>query len=117
MVNENHFQFDRKSFFHFWKTIYSFKNRKSFSKIILFILARMFNIRLPESDSSRNPSGTKIRQWEYCQRRNPATSGHRRRMPADQIPIESCRNSAMVKNRPDLAKMAGIRPNLTKSSH
>jgi hypothetical protein len=41
MVNENHFQFDRKTFFNFWKTIYGFK---SFSEIKLFVLARTFDI-------------------------------------------------------------------------
>jgi len=46
MVNENHFQFDRKSILNFWKTIYSFKNRKSFCGFILFILAGMF-VRIP----------------------------------------------------------------------
>jgi hypothetical protein len=51
-----------------------------------------------------------IRLPEYCRRRNPTTSGHRLRMPADQI-------SAMVRSRPDLAKVAGsdrIRPDLAK---
>jgi hypothetical protein len=36
-------------------------------------------------------------------------------MLADQILAESGRNPAMVKSRPDLAKMAGIRLNLTGS--
>jgi hypothetical protein len=44
MVNENHFRFDRKSFFNFWKTIYGFKNRKSFFEIILFVLSCTFDI-------------------------------------------------------------------------
>jgi hypothetical protein len=42
IVNKNNFQFDRKSLFNFWKTIYSFQNRKLFSKFKLFILARTF---------------------------------------------------------------------------
>jgi hypothetical protein len=42
MVNENHFQFDRKSLFNFLKTIYESKNRKSFSEFKLFILAHTF---------------------------------------------------------------------------
>jgi hypothetical protein len=42
MVNGNHFQFDCKSLFNFWKTIYGFKNHKSFSKFKLFILVGTF---------------------------------------------------------------------------
>jgi hypothetical protein len=84
MVNENHFRFDRKSFFNFWKTIYGFKNCKSFPKL--------------------NSSSFYARLMSDC--RNPATSGHRRQMSMDQIP-------AMVRSRSDLAKMAGIRPDLT----
>jgi hypothetical protein len=42
MVNGNHLQFDRKSFFNFWKTIYDFQNSKSFFKIKLFVLTRTF---------------------------------------------------------------------------
>jgi hypothetical protein len=42
MVNGNHFQFDLKSFFNFWKTIYGFENYKSFSEFKLFILAGTF---------------------------------------------------------------------------
>jgi hypothetical protein len=38
------------------------------------------------------------------------TSGHRHRMPADQIPAETGWNPAMVRSRPDLAKMARIQP-------
>jgi hypothetical protein len=49
MVNENHFRFDRKTFFNFWKTIYCFKNRKSLFEIKLFVLASTFDIRLPKS--------------------------------------------------------------------
>jgi hypothetical protein len=42
MVNGNHFQFDRKRLFNFWKTIYGFKNRKSFFELKLFIFACTF---------------------------------------------------------------------------
>jgi hypothetical protein len=42
MVNGNHFQFDRKIFFNFWKTIYGFENRKSFFGFKFFTLMRMF---------------------------------------------------------------------------
>jgi hypothetical protein len=42
MVNKNHLQFDHKSFFNFWKTIYGFKNCKPFSRFKLFIIARKF---------------------------------------------------------------------------
>jgi hypothetical protein len=38
IVNENYFQFDCKSLFNFWETIYC----KSFSEFKLFILAGMF---------------------------------------------------------------------------
>jgi hypothetical protein len=69
MVNENHFRFDRKSFFNFWKTIYSFKNRKSFFEIKLFVLALTFDIRLSESG---NGWSSKFRPGQ-----NPASSGHR----------------------------------------
>jgi len=116
MVNENYFWFDRKNFFNFWKTIYGFKNCKSFSEIILFVFSRTFDIRLSEFGNSRlsqsrrhrNPAtsgfrnnvGPGIRPSEYCRRRNPATSGHRRWMPADQILVESGRNPAMVRSRP-----------------
>jgi hypothetical protein len=64
MVDENHFRFDRKTFFNFWKTIYGFKNCKSFSEIKLSILVRTFDIRLLETGNGRlsNPDGTGIRQ-------------------------------------------------------
>jgi len=68
MVNENHFRFDRKSFFNFWKTIYGFKNRKSFSEIKLFVRACTFDIRLPESGNNRSSES-----WWH---QNPAISGH-----------------------------------------
>jgi hypothetical protein len=42
MVNENNFQFDRKSLFNFLKTIYDFEICKSFSGFKLFILAHTF---------------------------------------------------------------------------
>jgi hypothetical protein len=68
MVNENYFRFDRKNLFNFWKTIYGFKNRKSFSEIKLFILVRTFDIRLSKSGNGRS--------LESKRRRNPATSGY-----------------------------------------
>lgn len=64
MVNENHFQFDCKSFLNFCK---------SFFEIKLFALARTFNIQLLESDNSLSSESSK--RW------NSATSGHRN--PAD----------------------------------
>jgi hypothetical protein len=70
MVNENHFRFDRKTFFNIWKTIYGFKKRKSFSKIKLFVLPRTFYIRLLESGNGRSS--------ESKRHRNLATSGHRK---------------------------------------
>jgi hypothetical protein len=69
MVNENHFRFDRKTFFNFWKTIYGFKNRKLISKVKLFVLVRTFDIRLPEFGNGW--SSESRRHW------NSATSGHR----------------------------------------
>jgi hypothetical protein len=62
IVNENHFRFDFKTYFNFWKTIYGFKNRKSFFEIKLFVIARTFDIRLPELAmvGRRNPGGTGI---------------------------------------------------------
>jgi len=66
MANENHFQFDRKSFFNFLKTIYGFKNYKSFFEIKLFVFARTFDIRLSETGKGSS-----------------LESGHRRRIPAD----------------------------------
>jgi hypothetical protein len=92
IVNENHFQFDRKSFFNFGKTIYGF------SEIKLFVLTRMFDIRLSEFSNCRSS--------ESNRRRRPTTSG--RRYPAGpRIWQESGRLL------PDLAKTAGydrIRP-------
>jgi hypothetical protein len=54
---------------------------------------------------------------KYCWCRNSATSGHRRQMPADQIQVETDRNPAMFRSRLDLAKMAGIRSDLTGSGN
>jgi hypothetical protein len=117
MVNENHFRFDRKTFFKFWKTIYGFKNRKSFSEIKRFILTSTFDIQLPEFDNGQSSESRRHRNLATSGRRNPATSDHRRWMPADQIPAEFGSNPAMVKSRPDLAKMARIRPDLDGSNH
>jgi len=89
MVNENHFRFDRKTFFNFWKTIYGFKNCKSFSEIRLFVLAHTVDIRLPESSNGR--SSEPRQHW------NSATSGHQntadagiRRHPAS---VAGCRRT------------------------
>jgi hypothetical protein len=94
MVNGNHFQFDRKNFFNFWKMIYGFENCKSFFEIKLFILVRTFDIQLPNSGNSRLSESRK---------QHPATVAE-----AD-IP-DSGWNPAMVRSLPDLAQMAGIRP-------
>jgi hypothetical protein len=86
MVNENHFQFDCKSLFNFWKTIYGFENCKSFSEFKLFILARTFvgirhlwalefvgNPTLPSKiPEFWYPIARIRRHWHHC--RNPATS-------------------------------------------
>jgi hypothetical protein len=79
--------------------IYDFKNRKSFSKIKLFVLTRTFDIQWSESGNGRSS--------ESRRHRNPATSGP---PSPDAGGPDSGRNLAMVRNRPDLAKMAGIRP-------
>jgi hypothetical protein len=119
MVNENHFRFDRKTFFNFWKTIYGFKNRKSFFEIKLFVLTCMFDMRLLESSNGQSSESGNIQPPKYCRRRNPATSGHGCRRPA-----ETGWNPATVRSRPDLAKMAGfdrirplIPPDLDGSGH
>jgi hypothetical protein len=98
MVNENHFRFGRKSLFNFWKTIYNFKNRKSFSEIKFLVLACMFDIRLPESSNSRSS--------ESRRHRNPATSGHQnidcaglRRLPAT---VAKCKRTRF---RPKLVRI------------
>jgi hypothetical protein len=93
MVNEKHFWFDYKTFFNFWKTIYGFKNRKSFFKIKLFVLARTFDILLLESCHGR--SSDSRRHW------NLATSDHRNIADAGIR-----RHPARISS--DLAKMAGI---------
>jgi hypothetical protein len=98
--------------------IYDFKNRKSFFEIKLFILARTFDNRLPESSNSRSSES----KWH----RNPATSGHWNiagaRIRRHLVTVAECR---LTRFRPwskacqiwpklsDLAKMARIRPDLT----
>jgi hypothetical protein len=93
MVNENHFQFDRKIFFNFWK-ILKIVNR--FLKLNSSSLhTRLISdCRNPAMVGRRNPSGTEIRQHlvtgilltpesgngrssESKRHRNPATSGRR----------------------------------------
>jgi hypothetical protein len=54
--------------------------------------------RSPTTSGRRKPAGAKIRQPEFCRRRIPS--------PADQIPTEILQ---------DLAKTAGIRPDLDGS--
>jgi hypothetical protein len=92
MANENHFRFDCKCLFNFWKTIYGFKNRKSFFEIKLFVLARTFDIRLfefgngrssesrlglnPATSSHRNPAGAEIRPSSPDAGQNWLESGH-----------------------------------------
>jgi hypothetical protein len=97
MVNENHFRFDRKTFFNFWKTIYNFKNRKSFSKIKLFVLAYTFDIRLPESGQIWPDPAI-----------DPTESGQNGRDPAGFGWIRPL-------IQPDLTKMARIWQDLTGS--
>jgi hypothetical protein len=87
MVNENHFWFNRKTFFNFWKTI----PKLNYS----FLHTRLISCRNPAMIGRRNLGGTRI-------------------LPADQILGEYGRNPAMVRSRPDLAKMAGIQPDLAK---
>jgi hypothetical protein len=124
MVSENHFRFDRKNFFNFWKTIYGFKNCKSFSEIILFVFSRTFDIRLSESGNSRSS--------ESKRHRNPATSGYQNNAGAGiqpPSPDAGGPNSSRIwpksghgqkpagfdPIREDLAKMAGIRLDMTGS--
>jgi hypothetical protein len=64
MVNENHFQFDRKHFFNFWKMIYGFKNRKSFSELKPFILPYMFV-------GIRHCQALEFLTAQICKRRSP----------------------------------------------
>jgi hypothetical protein len=97
-VNENHFRFDRKTFFNFW--------------IIFFVFTRTFDIWLVESSNSRsfenrqhrnpassshwNNAGVGIRQPEYCQLLESGDIRQLRRIPA-----ESGRNPVMDRNRPE----------------
>jgi hypothetical protein len=63
--------------------------------------------RNPAMVGLRNPSGARIWQHpavEYWRHRTPATSGHRRQMRRTRL-------------QPDLAKMAGIRQDLTEFGH
>jgi hypothetical protein len=86
MVNENHFQFDRKSFFIFWKTIYGFKSCTLFSEIKFFVIACTFDIRLLEFNNCRSSESSRRRVWQH-----PAT-------------VAGCRQ---IRFRP---KLAGILP-------
>jgi hypothetical protein len=62
MVNENHFRFDRKSFFNFWKMIYGFKHVNRFSKLnTLSLHVRLiFDCRNPVMVGCRNLGGSGI---------------------------------------------------------
>jgi hypothetical protein len=106
MVNENHFWFDRKTFFNFWKTIYGFKNCKSFFEIKLFVLTRTFDIRLLESDNCWSSKSKRHQNLATFSRRNTADAGIRRH-PAT---VARCRRTRFT---PDLVKMAGIQLELT----
>jgi len=90
------------------------------SKIKLFVFARTFDIRLPEFGNARSLESKRHWNLATSDRQNPATSGHRHQMPTDQIPAETGRNPAGSDRirpliRPDLAQMAWIRPDLTRS--
>jgi hypothetical protein len=50
--------------------------------------------RASEFVDSSNVPNFNIRLPEFILHRNPSTTGNRRRIPADQIPIESGRNPA-----------------------
>lgn len=106
-----------KTFLIFEKRFTILKTVNRFPKLysLSFHARLIFDCRNPATSGYWNNAGVGIRPPEYCRHRNPATSGHCRRMPADQILAESGRNPAMVKSRPDLAKMAGIRLNLIGS--
>jgi len=90
MVNENHFQFDRKTSLIFRKQFTILKTVNRFPKLNSSSLHAhlISNGRNPVMVGRRNPSGTGIRQ-------HPA---HRRRMPADQILAETGQNLAMVRS-------------------
>jgi hypothetical protein len=93
MVNGNHFQFDYKSFFNFWKTIFKTVNR--FSKLISsFLYVRLIsdcqNLAMISRQNLTGAGIWHVWQPEFCQRRNPTTYGNRRRI------------SAMVRSQPDL---------------
>jgi hypothetical protein len=114
MVNENHFRFDRKSFFNFWKTIYSYKNCKSFFEIKLFVFTQclIFDCWTPTMVCRQNPGGLGIGQHPATRILPALESGHRFRMPVDQIPAKIGQNPAMVRSRLDLARFGGVRPNM-----
>jgi len=88
MINENHFRFDRKNLFNFWKTIYGLKTVNHFPKLNSSSLHACLISNCPNLAmvGSQNPSRARIRQ-------HPATGilpapefGHRRRMHVGQIP-------------------------------
>jgi hypothetical protein len=83
-VNENHFQFNRKNLFNFWKTIYGFKNRNRF----LDLNSSFFQTRLWKSVTSGHWSLLVARIYS---RRSPNfgirspdfVAGNRRQNPAN----------------------------------
>jgi hypothetical protein len=91
MVNENHFRFDHKDFFNFWKTI---KTVNCFSKLNFSSLhARLiFDCRNPAMVYRRNPGGAGI--WQH-----PATE-----IWQHTATVAGCRNPAMVRSWSNLAK-------------
>jgi hypothetical protein len=107
MVNGNHFQFNRKNLFNFWKTIYSFKNRKSCFRFKLFILSYMFvgTCHLGALEFVGSPNlQPKVFEFRY-----PITRFRPRQSPLEsdqpwfwQIWPESCHH------RQNPVKMAGI---------
>jgi hypothetical protein len=97
MVNENHFRFDRNSFFNFWKTIYDFQNRKSFFEIKLFIFPRTFDIRFSESGNDQS------------------SKSNRQNLATEILPM--LESDDIRPSSPDSAKMTDIRLDLNGYGH
>jgi hypothetical protein len=74
MVNENHFRFDRKSLFNFWKTIYG-RFPKLYSSS--FHARLIFDCQNPAIVGRRNIGGTGIRQYPATGIIPAPESGHR----------------------------------------
>jgi hypothetical protein len=110
MVNENHFRFDRKTFFNFWKTIYGFK----FFEIKFFVLACTFDIRkwllvgiqaAPESGNIQPPKNCRI--WM-----DPAGSGQNGRDPEESGNFGRIRPNVFAGIRQHRPNVAGFRRQL-----